>query len=59
MYQQKHPEEHLKVEYEFFRTVFNENFNISCNAPYTDKCSTCMCLENKIINEKNKKRKRN
>ncbi|KAJ8870757.1 hypothetical protein PR048_027056 [Dryococelus australis] len=52
MYLEKHMVENLRVEYEFFRTIFNENSNISFNAPYTDKCSTCMSLENKINDER-------
>lgn len=42
---------------EFFRRVFNENFNIGFAAPYTDRCSTCMRLENLIRHEKNEGKK--
>lgn len=51
LYVDKHPG-HLHVEYEYFRKVFTESFNISFDSPYSDRCSTCSCLENKISNEK-------
>ncbi|KAJ8881620.1 hypothetical protein PR048_018106 [Dryococelus australis] len=38
----------------FFKTIFNENFNISLDAPYTDKCSTCTSLEKKLNYEGDK-----
>ncbi|KAJ8880749.1 hypothetical protein PR048_017219 [Dryococelus australis] len=46
---------------EFFRTVFNENFNISLDIQlqYADKFSTCMSLENKINYERDKTVKHN
>lgn len=48
MYDEANNDEALKVNLEFFRKVFNENFNIGFNAPYVDKCSTCTRLENQI-----------
>lgn len=57
MYLEQQEDQGLRVEYEFFRTVFNESFNVSFNAPYTDKCSTCMSLENKILGEVNAEKK--
>ncbi|KAJ8897619.1 hypothetical protein PR048_002968 [Dryococelus australis] len=55
----KHVIENLLVEYEFFRTIFDENFNISFDAPYTDKGSTRMSLESKINDERDNTVKHN
>ncbi|XP_046661862.1 uncharacterized protein LOC124355023 [Homalodisca vitripennis] len=52
MYIEQHPTEELKYEYDFFRLVFSENFNIGFDAPYTDKCSTCTRLECELATEK-------
>ncbi|XP_046684389.1 uncharacterized protein LOC124370144 [Homalodisca vitripennis] len=52
MYIEQHPTEELKCEYDFFRLVFSENFNIGFDAPYTDKCSTCTRLECELATEK-------
>lgn len=52
MYSEEHTTEDLKCEYDFFRTVFSENFNIGFDAPYTDKCSTCTRLECELVTEK-------
>ncbi|KAJ8883735.1 hypothetical protein PR048_015589 [Dryococelus australis] len=43
----------------FFQTIFNENFNISFDAPCTDKCSTCMSLANENNDERDKTLKHN
>lgn len=57
MYTEKHQNDDLSVDYEYFRNVFTRSFNISFDSPYLDKCSTCCCLENKILLEKDKKKK--
>lgn len=54
MYVETHANNDLNVYYEFFMNVFNNNFNIGFHAPYSDKCSTCTNLENKISLERNK-----
>lgn len=51
MYTENHQNDDVFVEYEYFRKVFTECFNISFGSPYVDKCSTCCCLENKILLE--------
>lgn len=57
LYNEKYEAEDLSVKYEYFRTVFNECFNISFDSPYSDKCSTCCSFENKINLEKDKKKR--
>ncbi|XP_069676001.1 uncharacterized protein [Periplaneta americana] len=51
MYIEENPEE-LHVDYDYYRTIFNDNFNIGFGSPYVDKCSTCSSLENRITAEK-------
>ena len=51
MYKEENPEE-FHVEYDYYRTVFNDNFNIGFGTPYVDKCSTCSSLENRIAGQK-------
>lgn len=56
----KNSVEQMKVKYDYFRTVFVDDFNISFKSAGTDKCSRCICLQNKIklsstsASEKNK-----
>lgn len=58
MYIENTQNNNLHVEYEFFRNIFNTNFNIGFRAaPYTDKCSTCTSLENRIASERDKTKK--
>lgn len=56
MYSEQHKND-VSVDYDYFRTIFTENFNISFSSPYLDKCSTCCCFESKILAEKDKKKK--
>ncbi|XP_072377489.1 uncharacterized protein [Diabrotica undecimpunctata] len=52
MYSEQHPTPKLTCKYDFFRNVFATNFNIGFDAPYTDKCSTCIRLECETATEK-------
>lgn len=59
MYAQQHPTgDGLYVEYEYFRRIFTECFNISFDSPSTDKCSTCCRFENQISFETNAEKKK-
>lgn len=57
LYDETHPNADFKVNFEFFRTTFNENFNIGFDAPYVDKCSTCARLEYQISVEQDNAKK--
>lgn len=43
----------LRVKYDFFRTIFDNDYNISFRSPATDKCSRCIELEGKMKTENN------
>ncbi|KAJ8880733.1 hypothetical protein PR048_017203 [Dryococelus australis] len=49
---EKHNPEDLHVQYDYYRTIFNAEFNIGFGSPYVDKCSTCCQLESKISAER-------
>lgn len=57
VYVEKHQSDDLYIEYEYFRKVFTESFNISFDSPRSDNCSTCCCLWNKIPLEKGKEKR--
>lgn len=60
MYNEKSVED-LKVNYEFFRNIFDNDFNIGFGTPATDVCSFClMHKENlKLTHDEDEKRKLN
>lgn len=43
-YQSSHNDDNLKVKYYYFRTVFDDNYNIGFGSPATDVCSICLSL---------------
>ncbi|KAJ8875366.1 hypothetical protein PR048_023261 [Dryococelus australis] len=49
----------LHVQYDYYRTIFNEEFNIGFGSPCVEKCSTCCQLEIKISAERSKPEKTN
>lgn len=50
---------YLKVEYSFFRSIFNNDFNIGFSSPTTDACSLCVLLKNQIKFEKDAAKRNN
>lgn len=52
MYTEQNPD-NLHVQYEYYRSIFNEEFNIGFGSPCVDKCSTCTQLESRISAERN------
>lgn len=38
----------LKVKYDYFRNIFDIDYNIGFGAPATDCCSTCISLKEEI-----------
>ncbi|KAJ8889225.1 hypothetical protein PR048_008723 [Dryococelus australis] len=55
----EHNTKDLHVQYDYYRTIFNEEFNIGFGSPCVDKCSTCCQLESKISAERSKPEKTN
>lgn len=53
MYDKEIMEVHLKVKCSYFRSVFNEKFNIGFREPSTDLCSMCQMYKEKIKYESN------
>jgi hypothetical protein len=49
----------LKVKRDYFRAVFNTNFNLGFGTPRTDVCSKCTELKSKISVEKDETKKFN
>lgn len=46
-YQGSH-DDNLKVKYDYFRNIFDNDYNIGFGSPATDVCSTCLSLKERI-----------
>lgn len=44
----KNAPQHLEVNYEYFRNIFNTEYNISFKSPATDVCSYCILHKEKV-----------
>ena len=51
-------EENLHVEYDYFRNIFDNFYNISFGSPATDVCSTCLSLGEEIKNCRDPQKKK-
>ncbi|CAG4969721.1 unnamed protein product [Colias eurytheme] len=49
--------QNVPVRYEFFRRIFNKNFNLSFKSPATDACSKCIQLK-KVLKENRTQQKK-
>lgn len=59
LYNEEQVDASLKVKNSYFRSVFNENFNLGFGSPRTDVCSYCLELSEKLKTEKNPQQKQN
>ncbi|CAK1590885.1 unnamed protein product [Parnassius mnemosyne] len=55
LFKQVHPNSPVKPSY--FRSIFNEDFNLGFGSPRTDVCSKCIKLQEKLKNENDPSKK--
>lgn len=55
MFKSENPQSFVKKSY--FRTIFNQEFNLGFGTPRTDVCSKCIELDEKIKKEKDQEKK--
>lgn len=55
LFKQAHPDSPVKSSY--FRSIFNQDFNLGFGSPRTDVCSKCIEVQEKLKNENDPSRK--